>query len=155
MKLDRTRPFGKVSPPMTVPGCEMPAHYEQDDILFDSQDRPVDKKLWDDGDDVAEAPAPAAKAAAPAPGKVKGTPKTAAAPKAPAGKKAAATAAPAADTSGVDLAAWGRGQKDYLSQEVFKAIRGKFNAVLSERRDAVDLLIKEKVITAEEARRDV
>jgi pyruvate/2-oxoglutarate dehydrogenase complex dihydrolipoamide acyltransferase (E2) component len=154
MKLDRTKPFGKVSPPMSVPGCEMPAHYEQDNILFDSQDRPVDKKLWDDEDDVAPAaPAPKA-AAAPAPGKVKGTPKT----PAPAGKKAAA-AAPANQTAaagtGIDLAAWGRGQADFLSQEIFKAVRSKYNVVLSERRDVVDLLITEKVITAEEARKDV
>lgn len=150
MKLDRTKPFGKVSPPMSVPGCEMPAHYEQNEILFDSQDRPVDKKLWDDEDDVAPA-APAPKAAtAPAPGKVKGTPKAA-----PAGKKAAAAPAPAAAGTGIDLAAWGRGQADFLSQEIFKAVRAKYNVVLSERRDVVDLLITEKVITAEEARTDV
>jgi hypothetical protein len=67
---------------------------------------------------------------------------------------APAAAAPAAGT-GIDLAAWARGQKDYLPPELFKAIRGKYNVQLSQRRDAIELLIKEGVVTAAEARKDI
>ena len=56
---------------------------------------------------------------------------------------------------GVDLAAWGRGQKDYLFGEVQKAIRTTLHRQVTERRDAVDFLIEAGVIQAAEARRDV
>ncbi len=56
---------------------------------------------------------------------------------------------------GVDLAAWARGQKDYLFGDIQKALRKGYAKVVSERRDAVDFLVDEKVIAAAEARQDV
>lgn len=58
-------------------------------------------------------------------------------------------------SSGIDLVAWARGQKEYLWGDVRKEIRLQFHANVSERVDAVELLIKEGKITASEARQDV
>lgn len=55
----------------------------------------------------------------------------------------------------IDLAAWARGQKEYLFSEVRKAIRGKYAAVVTERDDAVNLLVDNGVLTQAEARKDV
>mgnify|MGYP003452243075 FL=1 len=63
--------------------------------------------------------------------------------------------APPAKSGEVDLAAWGRGQKEYIFGEVRKTIRAKYATSVTERRDAVDLPIAEKVITAAEARKDI
>lgn len=66
-----------------------------------------------------------------------------------------AAAPPAAGE--VDLAAWGRGQKEYRFSEVRKALRRKFSVQIQgpqERQDAVALLIKEGVISMAEARPD-
>lgn len=63
--------------------------------------------------------------------------------------------APVVEPGGVDLAAWARGQKEYLFAEVRKAIRAKYGSVVTERDDAVDLLVDNKLITQAEARKDV
>jgi hypothetical protein len=58
----------------------------------------------------------------------------------------------------VDLAAWGRGDKEYRFAEVRKEIRRKFGVQIAgahERAEAVELLVKEKVISAAAAREDV
>jgi hypothetical protein len=59
----------------------------------------------------------------------------------------------------VDLRAWGCGTKEYLSAEVIKAVREKYYKQIGVgehwRRDVVDLLLEEKVITAAQARRDI
>jgi len=55
----------------------------------------------------------------------------------------------------IDLAAWARGQKDYLFGDIRKLIRAKYHASVTERRDALSLLIDEKVIQAAEARKDI
>ncbi len=55
----------------------------------------------------------------------------------------------------VDLAAWARGQNEYIFGEIRKSIRSKYSTSVTERRDAIDLLIAEKVITAAEARKDI
>lgn len=60
-----------------------------------------------------------------------------------------------ASTTGVDLAAWARGQREYLWGEVRKAIKGEFGRNVAERDDAVEFLIGQGVVTAGEARRDV
>ncbi len=65
----------------------------------------------------------------------------------------APAAAPA--SVGVDLAAWGMGQKEYLFGEVQKAIRTQFAKQVTERRDAVDFLIEQRIIAAANARNDV
>lgn len=71
-------------------------------------------------------------------------------------KRAPAVAAPAPVGKGdVDLAAWARGQQEYLSGDVFKALKQKHSVNITERRDAVDFLITEGVIKASEARADV
>jgi hypothetical protein len=148
MKFNAQQPFGKVSPPMALDKWDTAAHYEQNGILYDSQQQPCDPDIrkaieakQDAKAEAAAAPKPAAKAK---PAK-KGV-------DAPAAESAPA---PAVAGTGLDLAAWGRGQKDYLPPELFKAIRAKYNVQLSQRRDALDLLIKEKVITAAEARKDI
>jgi hypothetical protein len=67
----------------------------------------------------------------------------------------AAPAAPNAKGSGVDLAAWGRGAKDYLFGDVSKAIRAKYGAQFTERRDARDFLVDQGLVPASQARQDV
>lgn len=189
-KLDRSKPFGRIAPPLTIEGFDVPAHYEQHGQLFDAHDRalsvakeekPVEKK--------ADAPATVMSVE-----ELFVSADTIAYPvfhkhakailgeKCPSGKKAilaaladakkayderkAKVAAPVveepdpaapapAKASGVDLAAWGRGQKNYLFNEIQKAVRATYHAVLSERRDVLTLLIEQGVITAAEARKDV
>jgi hypothetical protein len=67
----------------------------------------------------------------------------------PAPKSAAPVGGP------VDLAAWGRGQREYVFSEIRKAIRAQYNAAVMERSDAIDFLIDNKIITGAEARRDI
>lgn len=55
----------------------------------------------------------------------------------------------------VDLAAWARGQKDYLWGDVQKAIRQQFHRQVTARRDALETLIEEHVIPADQARKDI
>lgn len=52
----------------------------------------------------------------------------------------------------IDLAAWGRGQANYLAGDIYKAIGERFGRRVMETRDAVDVLIKEGVITEDQAR---
>jgi hypothetical protein len=55
----------------------------------------------------------------------------------------------------VDLAAWGRGEMDYRTGELLEAIDARFARVVTDRRQALDLLLDEGVITVAEARQDV
>lgn len=55
----------------------------------------------------------------------------------------------------VNLRAWGAGRQQYIFGEVAKAIRTKYHKQVSERRDAVDFLIEQGVVTKAEARKDV
>lgn len=57
--------------------------------------------------------------------------------------------------SGIDLAAWGRGQQEYLWGDVRKAIKAEFGRNVTERDDAVEFLVEQGKITAAEARQDV
>ena len=61
----------------------------------------------------------------------------------------------APDTGGIDLAAWGRGQKEYLFDEVRKAIRKAYHVGVNDRRAAIEVLLDENLITADEARQDL
>lgn len=56
---------------------------------------------------------------------------------------------------GIDLAAWGRGQRDYLFGDVRKAVQGAYHKIVTERRDAVEFLIDQGLIRADQARQDV
>lgn len=75
--------------------------------------------------------------------------------RAPAAAAAVAPSNGAAVKGGVDLAAWGRGQKEYIVGDLIKAFRSQHHARLSERRDMVNFLVDQKVITGAEARQDV
>lgn len=196
MKLDRSKPFGRVAPPMEVPGFDRPAYYEQDGTLFDAHDL----ALADEAPAVVEKPKGEAAPALSVEDLINGA-DTLAYPvfhrgakailgdKCPSGKRAivaaltdakavyderkakhaapapavAAVTAPespprtttAPSKAGIDLAAWGRGQRDYIFTEVQKAVRTTYHAQLSERRAVVEFLIEQGVITAAEARRDV
>lgn len=66
----------------------------------------------------------------------------------------AAPPVPPAAPGTIDLAAWGRGQREYLWAEVRKAIRAKYHTGVTQRRDAVNLLIDQGLIRAAEARAD-
>lgn len=164
--LDQARPFGKVSPPLEIDGCE-PAHYEQDGTLFDAHGHPCRKE-----DAVEAAPAVVAKVeAAPVVETVVIAPVEPPVESSPRQKRAAARAAnakapspepiPAAPppangvVNGIDLAAWGRGQQEYLFAEVRKAVKKGYGAALDERRAVVDFLIEQRVIPAAQARKDV
>lgn len=67
-------------------------------------------------------------------------------------KPESVTPAPAAP-EGVDLAAWARGEREYLFGAVQKAIRALYHRQVTETRDAIDVLIEEGVIDAARARR--
>jgi hypothetical protein len=71
----------------------------------------------------------------------------------------AAAAPPAAAASAkpgeIDLAAWGRGETNYLSGQLTKAARAQFNVQLTERRDILDALIERGMVTLEGARTDL
>jgi len=67
--------------------------------------------------------------------------------------KRVATAAPQPANGKLDLAAWGRGQTEYLFGEVRKAIRDKYHVSVTETRDAVDILIENGVVSLENARK--
>ncbi len=58
-------------------------------------------------------------------------------------------------TTGVDLSAWALGQREYLWNEVRKAIKAEYGRNVAERDDAVEFLISQGVVTASQARRDV
>lgn len=201
-KLNRVKPFGKISGETFIPdGCDRPAHYEQDGLFFDAHDRAIVAgqavAAVDAGaDDGTAIPAdmtvaqllleselmpwrkfvryaqhvlgpecPQAKMAiieklhevqrefdARAAARKGGRPRKAAAQDAQSAKAAVKESAPA---SGVDLAAWARGQREYLWGDVRKAIRATYSRSVQERHDAVEMLITEGVITADEARKDV
>lgn len=166
--LDQARPFGRVSPPLEVEGCELPAHYEQDGMLFDAHGHPCRKED-------AKKPAPAVVAKVEAepvvepvvvdaveppveasPRKKRAAARAAANGKAPSPEPIPAAPPPANGVvNGIDLAAWGRGQQEYLFAEVRKAVKKGYGAALDERRAVVDFLIEQRVITAAQARKDV
>jgi hypothetical protein len=200
--LDRTRDFGRISPPWTPDGCDRPAHYEQAGLLFDNYDRQVEPgvaappiEATEEEHDPDEQMTPSqliqGKDILPwalflreakrilgktcPPGKEaivqalqkalagyqdrqarRGTPrKRAAAPGTPPEVQDAAPGAVATPSAGaIDLAAWGRGQKNYLWAEVQKAIRTAHSKQVTEKRDAVDFLIELQIISAAEARKD-
>lgn len=175
--LDQGRPFGKVSPPLEIDGCE-PAHYEQDGILFDAHGHPCraeDAKkpvpavvtamttelagnaatvtVTETGPVVIAPVQPPADAS---PRQKRAAARAAANAKAPAPESIPAPPPPADGVvNGVDLGAWGRGQKEYLFAEVRKAVKKGYGAHLSERRDVVDFLIEQRIIPAAQARKDV
>lgn len=212
-RLDRTKGFGKIAPPMDVDGCPRPAYYEQDGILFDAHDlecvtgaaavenKVPAKKAEPADDDLSVSTLLRDADQIPWPKFLKSA-KRVLGSECPSGKAAIVEAlrtavaayearrgrtgvAPVAEnvvdepdvemdaepvvtqpppspapmlstvTTGVDLAAWARGQKDYLFSEVRNAVRKQYSAQLSERRDVVNLLVEAKVIAAHEARRDV
>jgi hypothetical protein len=198
MKLNRSRPFGKIAGDVFIPdGCDRPALYEQDGRFFDAHDRLIvvgetaSIVPSSDDDEVDGEAAPTMTVAdllrqadtmhwrtfKVAAGKVLGAecPATKAtiiealqavqkefdARAARRGKDRGTVAAPGRQpqsglaASGVDLAAWGRGQRDYLWGEVRKAMKTEFGRAVTERDDAVDFLIQQGVITAGEARQDV
>ncbi len=166
--LDHMRPFGKVSPPLDIDGCEMAAHYEQDGILFDAHGapcRPEDAKAEKVPAKKEAAPAPVEPVVAPvvaeaavdtSPRQKRAAARAAANAKAPAPEAIPAPPPPTNGVvDGVDLAAWGRGQREYLFNEVRKAIKKGYGAQFTERREAVDFLIEQRVIVAAQARKDV
>jgi hypothetical protein len=67
----------------------------------------------------------------------------------------AAKASPAAQPGVVDLAAWGRGEVDYLNGPLAKAAKAELKVPLTERREILDALIDNGVIEADEARTDL
>lgn len=215
---DRSKPFGKITPAMDVDGCDNPAVYEQDGMLFDAHGMPcvpggaaartmvpptppaamaqeptmsVDAliagaesmpytRLLKHAKEILGPSCPGggkqpiidALVAAKAEYEARKAKKMTASAARPASEEPAP--APSADQAplpptppmpiaapsaavkpGVDLAAWGRGQKDYLFGEVQKAVRQQYHAQLSERRDVVDLLVQQGVITSAQARQDV
>jgi hypothetical protein len=95
----------------------------------------------------AVAPVPSRKPAAPQ----SASAPVAAAPAKPAGAKPAA----ANGTAGIDLAAWGRGEANYLNGQLTKAAKAQFSVAFTERRDILDHLIAEGVVSADEARTDL
>jgi hypothetical protein len=188
LRLDRSKPFGKVVPPYQTDNMDRPAVADQDGKLFDqygyeiipgvpgpppeelSETAPAaDPGSTNSAADLlgqADAlPFPAFRARArkilgdrcPASkdGIIVALKRAVANPDAatPSSNQAAPAAAKDQKASAVDLAAWGRGQKNYLFAEVRKAIRERLNRVVSTTEDAVDALIDAKVISAATARK--
>lgn len=165
---------------MTVPGCDSPACYEQAGVLFDAHDREClparARREAGAGDAPVAAPAvpvttnqakgkatqakakggkgEAKTAKTTAPEKGENAESAAAPPEPPPAPFTPASLQPSKGKT-IDLAAWGRGQADYLWAEVAKEIRKQYHVQVTERHDAVNLLIDQKVIRAAEARKDV
>ena len=57
--------------------------------------------------------------------------------------------------SDIDLTSWGRGEVDYLTGELLETIDAKFARVATTRREVLDFLLQEGVITTAEVRQDV
>jgi hypothetical protein len=184
LRLNRSRPFGKVTPPLQDETMDRPAYYEQDGRLFDQFDCEIipgrahaagAQRAMPAGDAPESAAAllaaretipwpqfkrrarhllgdrcPATKADIIA--ALQDAAATQAATTVPQPPSTANEAADADHT--IDLAAWGRGQKNYVFGEVRRAIRQRFSAVVNTTHDAVDLLIAQRIVTAQEARRD-
>lgn len=193
MKLDRSKPFGKIAGDMFIPdGCDRPAHYEQAGMFFDAHDRVIEPgksasivPTEDDDDDVVDAPemtvaqllqqadmlhwrkfkahaakvlgaeCPASKSAIIE--KLHEVQKEFDARLAQKKKAAPAPVVVAATVAGkgVDLAAWARGQKEYLFGDIRKAIKAQYGRNVQERDDAVEFLVEQGVVYAEHARQDV
>jgi len=211
-KLDRSRHFGKISPPYHREDFDRPAFYEQDGIFFDQHDREIipgqplqqivphepgqvtkdedekpaeqqmtpgellrraDTRPWahfrKEARRILGPSCPASKeeikvalqnAIAEYQARMEARRTRAAnpAPQQPVQRPAQQPSAPAvqqAGSTGVDLAAWARGQREYLFGDIRKAFREQYHKVVTERRDALDFLIEQGVITAEEARQDI
>lgn len=188
MKLDRSKPFGKISGEIYIPdGCDRPAHYEQAGLMFDAHDwllepgvpvsaytEAADDEAEDDvealtvaevlrGADTMSArvlkahakrvlgdAAPTTKATI-----IEALQAAQAEFDARQAKKARERAPKAPVAKGVDLAAWARGHKEYLWGDVRKTIKAAYGRNVNERDDAVEFLIGQGVITANEARQDV
>lgn len=194
MKLDRSKPFGKIAGDMFIPdGCDRPAHYEQGGMFFDAHDRVIEAGKavsivpTEDDDDAGDTDAPemtvaqllqqadmlhwrkfkahaakvlgdecpASKAAIIE--KLHEVQKTFDARLAQKKKAAPAqvVAPVATGNKGVDLAAWARGQKEYLFGDIRKAIKTQYGRNVQERDDAVEFLVEQGVVYAEHARKDV
>ena len=59
------------------------------------------------------------------------------------------------DQPPVDLAAWGRGENGYFTNEVRGAIVERFGRLVPDAREAIQFLVDEGVITADGARKDL
>lgn len=191
MKLDRSKPFGKISGDLFIPdGCDRAAAFEQSGKFFDAHDRLIEAGKavsivpTEDGDIHAEVEmtvadlirksgsmhwrtfkAHAIKVLGPDCPTTKATivealenvQKEFDARLAKRAKPAEDAPAPvvAGKKSTVDLAAWGRGHKEYLFGDVRKAIKAEYGRNVQERDDAVEFLVTQGVIYAEHARKDV
>lgn len=152
--LDRSRPFGKV-----VPVYHGAAH-EQDgrhyDVHGDRVFLPGEKKSGEEG---AAAPASRASWKTKAAGKAKGARKAKPASKRaeprPSAPPAAAEPAIAPPKAGeeVNLSAWAIGTADYIMADVSKAIRARFHTQVSNEADAIDVLLKHKVVAPDQVGR--
>lgn len=101
-----------------------------------------------------------AKAWPPRPKEVATAPAAASAPasnEAPAEAAAAAKPAPAApvQAGAIDLAAWGRGEVDYLNGQLTRAAKSQLGIQVTERRDLLEQLVAKGLVTAEGARVDL
>lgn len=198
MKLDRSKAFGIITPPLLEDDFDRPACFEQNAKLYDAHDRliepgkPLAADLLDTEDDggAADVPGimPASQLLADADvmpwARFKAQAKIILGETCPSDKnsiKAALSEAVAkvrqrqmkrntpgvgltwdgvtgkdqAKAGDINLAAWARGQTEYLFAEVQKALRATYAKQVTERRDAVDFLIEQGVIAANEARTDV
>lgn len=166
--LDRSRDYGTITPPMEG------AHYEQDGFLFDQGWRRIYRE-GEKPDPMAKARA--AKAAKKnGEGQAKpvdaiyekprwrrNTPKATITPKDEQGRrklprsfknrvKPAQSTRPADSVKpqGPNLTAWAVGKEKILFGTVRDTIRNRFNVVVSNEQDALDVLIREGVVTAGE-----
>ena len=227
MKLNRSKPFGTVNPPETMPGTDRAAAYAQDGKWFDAHDREIvsGQKLGAEEvarikTEVAQAQAKTEQPLSPAEliadantlpyavfqreakrilgdtcpagkeqivaalkkavgeyterqqkrgHKPRAKPDVADADPpdtdaessktAPASERSSAsTKAAKAGKGAIDLAAWARGNANYLFGDVRKAIRQEYGKQISganEKMEALDFLIENKVITAAQARKDI
>lgn len=198
MRLDRSKAYGKITPPLLEPEFDRPAYFEQNGKLFDAHERliepgqPLEEPEQDDGigdDGLTDVPdvMPATQLLADADvmpwARFRAQAKAILGDTCPADKNSIKAALREAIAkvqerqgkrsgpqksagltwdgitgkagNGVNLVAWGQGQTEYLFGEVQKAIRTTYHKQIAERRDAVDFLIEQGVITAANARTDV
>jgi hypothetical protein len=158
--LDRSRPFGTVTPIYEGAAFAQDGrHFGPDGkrVLLPGEvdDEPVRHKAA-----VTQQPAAAivADAVAKSPdkprgGRPKGSTNKPKAPKAP--KALAPAAKPAAPIveGEVNLTAWATGSADYIMADVYKAIRTRYSRNVTNEADAIETLINEGVVTADDVKR--
>lgn len=147
--LDKSRPFGTITP------LYLGAAFEQNGRFF----APDGTRVLLPGEApeaVKAAPGPSQPAAVPAePAKrPQGRPKGSKnAPKDPPAVASEPVKSDPVTEGDVNLTAWAKGEAEYIMADIYKAIRTRYSRIVATEADAVDTLVDEGAVAAEDVKR--